>query len=102
MLNSKNEQQAQSVGIETTDYYSKLVENCTISEQTGKFLACILSLSDLFSKVYEAVMFMYGERADEIINNGYYQKSNELELVLYDFLRYSINDKLDSETINEI
>lgn len=85
------------------DYYSKIIENCRISESTSKFLACIVMLSDLYGYVNEAVKFMYGSRnVDEIIDESFHDKHHELESVLYGFLRQSVSDKLTSETIREI
>jgi hypothetical protein len=111
MLHIKNEQShpegkeanpGNNVG-NSLDYYSKLIENCTISEQTKRFLACIKMLTDLYGCVYDAIKFMYGEDGtDRLIDESYTRKSNELESVLYDFLRESISDNLSFVTITKV
>jgi hypothetical protein len=84
------------------DYYSKTIENCRISGQTAKFLACIAMLSDLYGYVSKAVASMYGDKVDEIIDESFNGEYTKLESVLYDFLRQSVCDKLNHETISEI
>jgi hypothetical protein len=85
------------------DYYSKIIENCRISEQTSKFLACIAMLSDLYGCVWKAVESMYGDyRIDEIIGESFQGEYTRLESVLYNFLKQSVGERLGDEIITEI
>jgi hypothetical protein len=85
------------------DYYSKIIENCRISEQTSKFLACIAMMLELYEHVHDAIEFAYGEsQVDEILNRDYMGKWSEMETVLYCFVCLSISDGLADKTITEI
>jgi len=83
--------------------YVEILQNCRISKNTANCLACIMVVNDLYDKVFEALMDVYGENtADEIIHEGFQEKYAEIESVLYGFVNDSIRENINSINLTEI
>ena len=81
--------------MEESDYF--------ISKQTWTFLALILSWYNFYGKVSDALIGMYGEeQAEEIIKNGFEEKSKEMEAILYGFVNASIRENITIINFNKI
>lgn len=78
----------------------QLPADLSISRETRNFLACLLSLQNLYSQVYDAVTCMYGEyQVDDITNQRYWPAHAALEDAIYEFLGNSIKDNLGQNNL---
>ena len=100
---SKNlESPAQTVNGQSVQTDKEVIENCFISRQTWGFLSCVLALHDLYDRVEDAIIKMYGnEQLDEEIK-PFILKYNELESVLYQYVNTSINDNISVINFSKI
>jgi hypothetical protein len=87
----------------SSDKYLKRIKNREISEETGRILACIAMLDDLYGCVADALDFMYGScQVDGIINEDYHPKHTGIENFLFKCLNESISEKVKNKTSNKI
>ena len=77
--------------------------DCFISRQTWAFLTLILSWYSFYGKVSDALIGMYGEeQAENILSNGFEEKSKEMEAILYGFVNASIRENISIINFNKI
>jgi len=71
------------------------VSKLTVGKQTGLFLECIISLSDLFNKTLDTLTEMYGEkRASEFFEEDFRTHYDGYEKAIQTFMCVSINENL--------
>jgi len=93
----------QSKLIHNVDNHPETIDDCFISKKTWNFLACILALHDLYGKVSDALIAMYGEiQADRIVNKEFDKTYEELESILYGFVNDSIRENICIVGFNKI
>jgi len=86
-----------------TNNYAEMLKNCKVSEHTANFIACKMSLNDLYVQMYDAICAVYGEKfADDVINRKYSDKSFELDSIIDEFIIDSISDKINSIEVTKI
>ena len=81
--------------------YSEMFAKCKIAKCTANYLACIKQLHDLSNSFYDVLEAVYGEKAEELIED-YNQKKGELEDIMFHFLQDSINENIVSNEVSEI
>ena len=82
--------------------YSEMFENCKISKQTANFLACIKQLIELSNCFYYAIVDMYDRKRVDEVGKEYFCKAQELEDVLFGFVKESNTDKILLNEVIEI
>lgn len=66
-----------------------------ISTQTLMLIGCLKAQANLWGQVYDALVFIYGERqAGEIMEEQYNSAHDGLRKVISNFLTDSITDKM--------
>jgi len=108
MLGKNSTGQTELIDNVNMQKYVAEVRNCKISESTAMFIASIRVLGDLSGLVYDGLTSRFsrdeiGEKlAEKEIQDKYRKVSDELNAILYDFLRDSIFDNVSLYEINQI
>ena len=95
----------QTAGVHDTDKvnHSETIDDCFISRKTWSFLALVLAWNDLYGKVSDALIAMYGEKqGEEIIKEEFDKTSKKVESILYGFVNDSIRENICIIGFNKI
>lgn len=66
----------------------------TVSSETGAFVDAILTANEAFDKTFEAMSTLFGEKADNIMNNEIYPKFAAFKELVEKYLLFSISENL--------
>ena len=101
-MEKNTESLAPTINGQTVQTDEEVIGDCFISKQTFEFLSCVLALHDLYGKVENALIKMYGvEQLDEAMG-GFNLKCKELEYELYGLVNNSINENISVISFNKI
>jgi hypothetical protein len=98
-FSSVNDGSAQTPGVLKTVEAKK---RTTISDRTEKFIDCINHATVLFDKVYDALVAMYGERGEEIMETKYSSAHHAMQDCIHHFFMASIMDNMVKQNSTEI
>jgi len=105
MLYNKNESPATTINGQTpsiptalndTDKvrcnYSEKIASIKISEASGNFLVCMLLLSDLYSKLSDALRVLYNDnKVDKILQEDFDKLNNAMQDIFLDYFTKSVS-----------
>jgi len=100
-----NGQQVHDTDMEQSakDKYAERVKGLTISEETGKFLECIMMLDDLYIKVREALTTNYNnEMTETLLDENYRKPIAEIENFIFDYFKQSVIENVFTIDFTEI